>query len=58
MDDLFTYIIYQAFFSGLTVLKNGEIVFKKKCEAGGNAVISRKVNQGIREIPKSEEDFR
>nr|WP_298117318.1 hypothetical protein [uncultured Pseudomonas sp.] len=54
----FTYIIHQSFFSGLTVLKNDEIVFKKTCEAGGNAVISRKVNSGINEIHKSEEDFR
>jgi hypothetical protein len=54
----YTYIIYQAFFSGLTVLKNDSIVFNKSCESGSNAVISRKVNNGVEEIQKSKEDYR
>lgn len=54
----YVYVLYQAFFSGLTVLRDGEVIFNETCEAGANAVMNRKVGHGINAIPKSEEDFR
>lgn len=54
----YVYVLYQAFFSGLTVLQDGKVIFKETCEAGANAIINRKVGRGITAVPKSEEDFR
>jgi hypothetical protein len=53
----YTYIVAQAFVSFLTVLKDGEVIFRKSCDAGGHAFINRAALKGIESVPKSEEDF-
>lgn len=53
----YTYIVAQAFVSFLTVLKDGEVIFRKSCDAGGHAFINRAALKGIETVPKSGEDF-
>lgn len=54
----YTYIVAQAFVSFLTVLKDGEVIFRKSCDAGGHAFINRAALKGIETVPKNGEDFR
>lgn len=54
----YTYIVAQAFVSFLTVLKDGEVIFRKTCDAGGHAFINRAALKGIEVAPKNGEDFR
>ena len=54
----YTYFVAQAFRSYLTVLKDGELILRKTCEAGGYAFINRNALKGIGALPKSTEDFK
>lgn len=54
----YTYIVAQSTVSSLSVLNNKKVVFRKSCNEGSNAFVSRAARQGIESIPKSAEDFR
>ena len=54
----YTYLLSQAFVSYLTVLRGEKVVLRRTCNEGGYAFISRKAEQGIYSVKKSDEDFR
>jgi hypothetical protein len=54
----YTYFVAQAYTSYLAVLKDGKLVSRKSCEAGGYAFINWDALKGIEALPKSAEDFK
>ncbi len=54
----YVYIVSQSIISTLSVLKGEKVVFRKSCDEGENAFVSRKARGGIESIPKSAENFR
>jgi hypothetical protein len=54
----YTYLITQSFVSHLRVLKNGMPIFRQYCDESSYASLNPKILKGVREKPKSPEDFK
>lgn len=53
----YTYKVYQAFVSGLTVLRHGRVVKRENCEPSKYAFISDKAERGLQSLEIKDEDL-